>query len=280
MQLGQGPPDALHIGGVHRPVGLAGVDPEADPLGQLLEGVDVALDRLAAAGVERLHPVALDRLLVLEPQLLLDLQLDRQAVAVPAALAVDPVAAHGLEAGEQVLEDPGLHVVHARAGRWPSAAPRRRRTARPRPAGRASAGTPCGRATAPGSGRPARGGRGWGRPRGTGPSGDRLLRVVGQSQRRDEAGAPRYHPSCRPPHGHRPLTGLPGTPGWPPAVTGWPGCAYWALGRRSGSGSGRMFGRRRAAGLPPSPARWRPCRPLLVPVVACMVKSTPGRQSH
>src|SRR3712207_7399305 len=51
---------SLHVGGVHRPVGLAGVDPEADPLGQVLPDVHVALDRLAAAGVERLHPVGLD----------------------------------------------------------------------------------------------------------------------------------------------------------------------------------------------------------------------------
>src|SRR4029434_2847730 len=87
---------------------------ESRPLGQPLPQVDIAQHRLAAAGVERLHPVGLDRLLVLEPQLLLDLQLDRQALAVPAALSVDPVAAHGLEAGEQVLEDPGLDVVDAR----------------------------------------------------------------------------------------------------------------------------------------------------------------------
>src|SRR5829696_1130532 len=32
-----------------------------------------------------------------------------------------------------------------------------------------------------------------------------------------------------------------------------------------------MFARGRATGLPPSPARWRPCRPLLVPVIACIV---------
>jgi RNA polymerase-binding transcription factor DksA len=40
-----------------------------------------------------------------------------------------------------------------------------------------------------------------------------------------------------------------------------------------------MFGRRRAAGLPPSPARWRPCRPLLVPVNACIV-SLPRTGNH
>ena len=39
--------------------------------------------------------------------------LDRQAVAVPPALAGDVAAAHGLEAGVEVLEQPGPHVVDA-----------------------------------------------------------------------------------------------------------------------------------------------------------------------
>src|SRR5829696_6348521 len=40
------------------------------------------------------------------------------------------------------------------------------------------------------------------------------------TRRRDEAGAPRYHPSCRRPHGHRPLIGRPGGPGWPGSCHG------------------------------------------------------------
>ena len=43
------PPHALDVLGVHRPVGVVGVDPEAEALGQALELVDVALHRLAAS---------------------------------------------------------------------------------------------------------------------------------------------------------------------------------------------------------------------------------------
>src|SRR6185503_10285521 len=50
-----------------------------------------------------------------EAQLLLDGELDRQAVAVPAALPLDEVALHGLEAWEHVLEDASLDVVGAGA---------------------------------------------------------------------------------------------------------------------------------------------------------------------
>jgi hypothetical protein len=68
---------------------------------------------LAAAPVELGDPERLDLALVPQPQLALDLQLDRQPVAVPAALAVDLVAAHRLEPRPQVLERTGLHVVYA-----------------------------------------------------------------------------------------------------------------------------------------------------------------------
>ena len=52
---------------------------------------------------------------VLEAELLLDLELDRQAVAVPARLARDEVAAHRLVAREHVLEDARQDVVGAGA---------------------------------------------------------------------------------------------------------------------------------------------------------------------
>ena len=120
VDLLQRPPDALDEGRVHRPVRLVEVHPVAHPLGELGEGVDVAGDGLAAAGVERLHAVGLDVGLAVEAEFLLDRQFDRQAVAVPAGLAGDVVALHRLEAGEDVLEDPGLDVVgagHAVGGR-------------------------------------------------------------------------------------------------------------------------------------------------------------------
>jgi hypothetical protein len=71
------PPDRLHVVVAEREVGVVGVDPEADPLGQPAELVDVAQDRLAALGVELGHAVALDVLLRREAELLLDLELDR-----------------------------------------------------------------------------------------------------------------------------------------------------------------------------------------------------------
>ena len=107
------PPDRLDVVVVHRVVGVVGVDPEADPLGQLVPLVDVLQDRLAALGVELGHAVGLDVVLGLEAQLLLDLQLDRQAVGVPAALAVHQPAAHGAVAREHVLEHAAEHVVRA-----------------------------------------------------------------------------------------------------------------------------------------------------------------------
>ena len=60
-----------------------------------------------------LDAVVLDLVLAREAELLLDLDLDRQAVAVPAALAGDVLAAHRVEAGIEVLEEPGPHVVDA-----------------------------------------------------------------------------------------------------------------------------------------------------------------------
>ena len=58
-------------------------------------------------------PYASMSLLAGEAELLLDRELDRQAVAVPAGLAGDVVALHGLEPREDVLEDAGLDVVGA-----------------------------------------------------------------------------------------------------------------------------------------------------------------------
>ena len=70
--------------------------------------------RLAAVAVELRDAVALDVLLGLEAELLLDLDLDRQAVGVPAGLALDVVPGHRLVAREEVLEDAREHVVRAR----------------------------------------------------------------------------------------------------------------------------------------------------------------------
>ena len=111
--LAQRPPDRLDVGVGERHVGVVEVDPEPDPLGEPVPFLDVAEHRLAAALVELGDPVGLDLGLRGDPQLPLDLQLDRQAVAVPAGLAGHPVAAHGLVAGVDVLEDARQDVVRA-----------------------------------------------------------------------------------------------------------------------------------------------------------------------
>lgn len=116
----QRPPHALDVLRVHGAVGLVEIDPVAHARGEFGEGVGVTGHRLAALRVELRDAVRLDVLLAVEPEFLLDRQLDRQPVAVPAGLAGDVVAAHGAEAGEDVLEDPGLDVVgagHAVRGR-------------------------------------------------------------------------------------------------------------------------------------------------------------------
>ena len=105
------PPDGLHVLVREREVGVVGVDPEADPLGQLVPLVDVAQHGLAAAGVELGDAEALDVVLVGEAELLLDLELHRQAVAVPAGLARHVVALHRLVAREDVLEHAAQDVV-------------------------------------------------------------------------------------------------------------------------------------------------------------------------
>ena len=69
--------------------------------------------RLAAARVELGDAVGLDVLLARQPEFLFHGDLDGQPVAVPAGLAEDVEPLHGLEPGEDVLEDPGLDVVHA-----------------------------------------------------------------------------------------------------------------------------------------------------------------------
>ena len=109
----QRPPDRLDVVGLQRPVRVLEVDPVPDPLGQPVPVLEVLEDRLAALGVELGDAVALDVVLGLEAELLLDRDLDGQAVAVPAALALDVAPAHRLIAREDVLERAGEHVVRA-----------------------------------------------------------------------------------------------------------------------------------------------------------------------
>ncbi len=114
-QLAHEPPHRLDVVVGEGPVGVRGVDPHPGARGQRRPVLDVAGHRLAAPGVEGLDAVGLDVGLGAQAQLFLDLELDGQAVGVPAPLARHVAAPHGLEAGEQVLERPGPHVVEAGA---------------------------------------------------------------------------------------------------------------------------------------------------------------------
>ena len=125
------PPDGLHVVGVHGAVGGGQVDPVPHPGGERGERVDVPQHRLPAPLVELGDAVGLDVLLAGQAEFLLHGDLHGQPVAVPAGLAGDVEPLHGLEPGKQVLEDPGLDVVHARH------AVRRGRPLVERPPGRA-----------------------------------------------------------------------------------------------------------------------------------------------
>ncbi len=111
VQLGERPPHALDVALVVGDVGGLGVDPEADLVGEPLPRLRVTEHGVDAPGDEGLDAVRLDLGLAVDVQLLLDLDLDGQPVRVPARLAGDVVAAHGLEAGEHVLDRAREHVA-------------------------------------------------------------------------------------------------------------------------------------------------------------------------
>ena len=114
-QLPENPPAALDVVVVTGDVGGVHVGPEGDAFGQLLPVAHVAPHAFAALGVEGGDAVGLDVGLGAQAEFLLHLDLDGQAVGVPAGLAGHAVAAHGLVAGEEVLEHARHDVVHARA---------------------------------------------------------------------------------------------------------------------------------------------------------------------
>src|SRR5918995_7280217 len=111
MELLQRPPDALDVLGVHRPVRIGHVDPEAEPFGEPFEVVDIAEDGLAAQAIELRDAERLDVALVLGADLLFDLELDRQAVTVPPRLPRNVVTGHRAVPRVHVLERPRLRVV-------------------------------------------------------------------------------------------------------------------------------------------------------------------------
>src|SRR5205814_7337961 len=98
-----------------RPVRVVVVEPERHALAEGDPVVDVLVDALAAQPVEALDPdLVLDVELARDVERLLDLELDREAVRVPAGLALDVEALHRLVAAEQVLERAGQDVMGGR----------------------------------------------------------------------------------------------------------------------------------------------------------------------
>ncbi len=110
----QQPPHRLDVVVGVGVVGVVQVDPEPDALGEPLPLLEVGGDALLAERVELGDAVGLDLLLAVDAQATLDLELHGEAVGVPARLAGDAVAAHGLVAREEVLEDARDDVVRAR----------------------------------------------------------------------------------------------------------------------------------------------------------------------
>ena len=87
------------------------VGPEANPLGHPFPLALILPHRFLTFLNERLDAVSLDLLLAVQAQLLFHLQLHRQAVGIPPRLAQHLLALHGLVAGDQVLDGPGLDMA-------------------------------------------------------------------------------------------------------------------------------------------------------------------------
>ena len=104
------PPQGLDVLVLVGDVGMRKVYPEPHPPDHVLPSLDVLVHRGLASFYELLQPVAFDLGLGLDAEFLFHLQLHREAVAIPARLAPDEIAPHGLVAGEQVLVDAGQKV--------------------------------------------------------------------------------------------------------------------------------------------------------------------------
>ena len=104
----------LHEGDVERLVVVLEVDPARLAGDVLLPLLRVAQHRLARGLVEGRDAHLLDLALVGDAELALGLELGGQAVRVPAEAAVHLLAAHGLEAREEVLGVAGEQVAVVR----------------------------------------------------------------------------------------------------------------------------------------------------------------------
>ena len=94
---------------------MLGVDPVSDAIGHALPFLNIFPHRLPAQSIEFGDTEFLDVLLAFRADLLLDLELYRQPMRIPASLAQDVLALHGLVARDQVLESAREHVMQTRA---------------------------------------------------------------------------------------------------------------------------------------------------------------------
>ena len=90
------------------------VSPEAYHIGEFLPHALVLPNGLTALLDKRLNAVLLNLLLAVQSQKLLNLQLYRQAVGIPASLAENLLALHGLVTRQHILDDAGQHMADVR----------------------------------------------------------------------------------------------------------------------------------------------------------------------
>ena len=114
VQLLERPDHRLHVGDVERLVVVVEVDPARLTGDVLLPLLRVAQHGLLGRLVEGGDAHLLDLALVGQAELPLRLELGREAVGVPAEAAVHLLAAHGLEAREDVLGVAGQQVTVVR----------------------------------------------------------------------------------------------------------------------------------------------------------------------
>jgi len=110
----QSPPLGLDIIVVVGDIGVVHVGPEADPVRHRLPFLLILPDRMLALVDEGLDAIGLDLRLAINAEGFFDLQLNRQAMRIPAGLAQDMVALHGLVARDDVLDDPGQDMADMR----------------------------------------------------------------------------------------------------------------------------------------------------------------------
>ena len=110
-EIGQRPPDALHVRLVVGDVGLREIDPEADPLGERLPLLHVPPDALLALVDEGLHAIGLNLRLGVDSEFLADFDLDGQTMRVPARLPLAVLPPHRPVPGVEVFDRAGQAVA-------------------------------------------------------------------------------------------------------------------------------------------------------------------------